>query len=124
MGKKKEIKINMSSGNIYADFGYPNPEEAKAKAALAIQIINVIKKKKLTQKEAAALMGIDQPKVSAIKRGQLASFTIDRLLRFMLALGLDILIDSKLHEEDSTRKSEPHIYVGQQRAWKDNRLTI
>ena len=85
--KEEEIKVFASSGNIYADFGYPNPQEAMAKAELAIQIIAIIKKRKLTQKKAAELMGIDQSKLSAIQRGQLSSFTIDRLFRFFASFG-------------------------------------
>jgi predicted XRE-type DNA-binding protein len=111
--QKEEIKVTVSSGNIYADLGYPNPREAMAKAELAIQIINIIKKRKLTQKKAAELMGIDQPKISAIKRGQLSSFTIDRLLRLLLALGVDIFIETKPH---TVKTSSPNIYVGRQSA--------
>lgn len=95
--EQKEIVVIASSGNVYADTGHSNPEEAMAKAELAILISDTIKRKKLTQRKAAELMGIDQPKVSAIIRGQLSGFTIDRLFRFLMALGMDIIIEAKPH---------------------------
>src|SRR5271169_3244121 len=102
MVKKWEIKWHIldckeGSGNVYADAGYPNPEEAMAKAELAIMITEAIKSKKLTQKKTAELIGVDQPKISAIIRGQLSGFTIDRLFRFLMALGIDIIIQAKPH---------------------------
>lgn len=105
--KEKKIEVVASSGNVYSDLGYANPQEAMAKANLAILITETIKKKKLTQKKAANLMSIDQPKVSAIMRGQLSGFTIDRLLRFLLALGMDIIIEAKPHR----RRSESEILI-------------
>jgi predicted XRE-type DNA-binding protein len=101
--KNEEVQVVVGSGNVYADLGFPNPQEALAKAQLAIMISEQIKKKRLTQKKAAGLMGIDQPKVSDILRGKLSGFSIDRLLRFLVALGLDILIQAKPH----TAKSIP-----------------
>jgi predicted XRE-type DNA-binding protein len=106
--KKKKIKITKSSGNVYADLGFKNPEEMLAKANLAILISEAIEKRKLTQKKAAEIMGIDQPKVSAILRGRLSGFTIERLMRFLLALGMDIIIEAKPHLE---RKIPPYIQV-------------
>ena len=64
------IKYEISSENIFADLGIKNPEEALAKSELAIQIHQAMKKKKLTQKKAAALLGIDQPKISALLSGK------------------------------------------------------
>lgn len=115
-----EIEVIASSGNVYADTGYPNPEEALAKAELAILISGAIKRKKLTQKKAAELMGVDQPKVSAIIRGQLSGFTIDRLFRFIIALGMDIIIEAKPHD----RKMDlAHIQVLPQQPFKQARAT-
>lgn len=80
------------SGNIYADLGVPNPEEALAKADLAHRILDIIEDRKLTQVRAAKVLGIDQPKVSALKRGRLTDFSIERLLRFLLLLDQDVQI--------------------------------
>ena len=60
----KKPKSSESSGNVFADLGIENPEEALAKSELARQIAMLIKKKKLTQKRAAEILGIDQPKIS------------------------------------------------------------
>lgn len=107
----EEVEVIASSGNVYADTGHSNPEEAMAKAELAILIVGVIKKKKLTQKKAAEMIGIDQPKISAITRGHLSGFTIDRLFRFLMALGMDIIIEARPHV---SRKTPSYIHVVRQ----------
>jgi len=89
---KKKPKYEESSGNIFADLGLPNPEELLAKAEAAIEIAHIIKKKKLTQTRAAEILGIDQPKVSAILRGKLRSFSLERLFRFLNALGTTVIV--------------------------------
>jgi predicted XRE-type DNA-binding protein len=81
-----------SSGNVFADLGVANPEEANTKADLAIQINRIIDRRGLTQIEAARLLGINQPKVSALMRGKLTGFSIERLLRFLARLGNDVHI--------------------------------
>ncbi len=74
MKKKSEIiETVVGSGNVFRDLGDPNPEESQAKADLAIQIRKIIEQRGLTQKEAAEIMEIDQPKVSDIIRGYLFS---------------------------------------------------
>ena len=113
--KQTELEIVAGSDNLYADTGHLNPEEALAKAELAIIISDAIKRKKLTQKQAAELIGIDQPKISAIARGQLSGFTIDRLFRFLMALGMDIIIEAKPHV---SRITPAHIQVFQQQTLK------
>lgn len=96
----EEIKVQISSGNVFADLGLPNPEERLVKAELASLIGSAIKQKKLTQIEAAELLGIDQPKVSALTRGRLSGFFTARLLRFLNALGNDVEIVVKPKPED------------------------
>ncbi|NNJ94249.1 MAG: XRE family transcriptional regulator [Halobacteria archaeon] len=85
-------RIRKSSGNVFADLGVKAPEEALVKARLAHVIADAINGRGLTQVEAAALLGIDQPKISRLVRGQLAGFTLDRLFRFVTLLGSDIEI--------------------------------
>ena len=89
---RKKIPIHGGSGNVFADVGLENPEEYLAKAELARQIINVVAARKLTQGEAANLLGVNQPKVSALKNGQLDGFSTERLIRFLNALGRDVKI--------------------------------
>jgi len=101
-------KIIKSSGNVFADLGIKNPGEALAKAELILQINKIFKQKRLTQKKAAEILGIDQPKVSALLNGKLSGFSTDRLLRFLNALGrdVDIVIRFRPHS-----KSPGHIRV-------------
>lgn len=92
----KEIPVTRGSGNVFADLGLPNPEERLAKAQLAYAISRAIKERGLTQRAAAALMGIDQPKVSHVLRGRLADFSTERLMGFLTGLGRDIEIVVKM----------------------------
>jgi len=92
MSKRDYIE---SSGNVFADLGTPQAEEALAKAELAQKIIDIIRARRLTQVQAAELLNVDQPKISALTRGRLAGYSIDRLLRFLMLLGNDIEIKVK-----------------------------
>ena len=87
-----EISVTRGSGNVFADIGLPNPEEHLAKAQLVSIIDDVIQARGLTQEGAAALMGIDQPKVSHLLRGRFRGFSTHRLLEFLTALGRDVEI--------------------------------
>jgi predicted XRE-type DNA-binding protein len=89
MGKnpEPEIPVTPSSGNVFADLGFAEPEEELAKAQLASHIRRIIRRKRLTQAAAAVLMGIDPPAVSALLNGRLANFSTDRLMRLLTALG-------------------------------------
>lgn len=82
----------VGSGNVFADLGHPRPAEALAKAELARKIAELIAKSRLTQAAAAELLNIDQPKVSALVRGRLAGFSLDRLVRYLVLLGSDVEI--------------------------------
>src|SRR5579864_6338881 len=84
-----------SSGNVFADLNLPEAGDLLAKAELAAKIIAEIQRRRLTQSQAAAVLGIDQPKVSALKQGKLSGFSIERLMRFLLLLGRDIEITVK-----------------------------
>ena len=86
------VSIEESSGIVFADLGLAAPEELLAKAELVQRIADIIAERKLTQVRAAKLLGIDQPKVSALLRGKLDGFSTDRLFRFLNALGRDVEI--------------------------------
>jgi predicted XRE-type DNA-binding protein len=77
---------------VFADLALPEPEEELTKAQLASHIRQIIKRRRLTQISAAALMGIDQPKVSALLNGRVANFSSERLMRLLTALGHDVEI--------------------------------
>jgi predicted XRE-type DNA-binding protein len=85
-----EIAVAASSGNVFADVGLPDAEEELTKAQLATQIRQVIRRRRLTQVAAAAIMGVDQPKVSALLNGRLANFSSERMMRLLTALGQDV----------------------------------
>jgi len=89
------VVVHPSSGNVFEDLTLPRAGEALVKAELARQIGEIILKRGLTQFQASALLGIDQPKVSALLRGRLSGFSTDRLFRFVVALGRDIEIAIK-----------------------------
>jgi len=84
---KEPAQVERGSGNVFADLGHPNPDLALAKAELVQCIRNLIAERKLTQAKAARLLGLDQPKVSALVRGRVEGYSIDRLFRFLNALG-------------------------------------
>jgi predicted XRE-type DNA-binding protein len=92
MDKEREadIPVTESSGNVFADMGLPEAEEELTKAQLVSYIRQVIMRQRLTQVAAAAVMGIDQPKVSALLNGRLSNFSSERLMRLLIALGQDV----------------------------------
>lgn len=101
--RKPEITVTASSGNVFADLGFAEPEEELTKAQLASYIRQVIKRRRLTQVMAATLLGVDQPKVSALLNGRLANFSSDRLMRLLTALGQDVEIMVKRKPRNRAR---------------------
>lgn len=95
--KKDTVEFEESSGNVFADIGLSNPEEHLAKAELAFQICQIIRARKLTQVRAAKILGIKQPNVSALMKGQLGGFSAERLFRFLNKLdkSVEIVIKDK-----------------------------
>ena len=87
-----QIAFSIGSGNVFADLGRPDAVEALLKADLARQIGRIIGERQLTQTDAATLLGADQPKVSALLRGKLSGFSLDRLVRYAAALDQDVQI--------------------------------
>jgi predicted XRE-type DNA-binding protein len=87
-----ENSVIEGSGNVFADLGYPNAEEHQTKARLVSQIAKLIAREQLTQAEAAAKLGIDQPKVSAMLNGRFRGFSVYRLMCFVAAFGRDVEI--------------------------------
>lgn len=96
---EKDLEIEVSSGNVFADLGFDNAGEMLVKTRLAQAIAYRIEQQGLTQQEAANVLGIDQPKVSYLVRGKLETFSISRLMRFTTLLGTDIDIVLKDHHD-------------------------
>src|SRR6266700_7153033 len=92
MLKRKALEREPSSGNVFADLGLPDAGEHLIKAGLVVRIDRAIRQRKLTQTAAAQLMGIDQPKISAMLAGRFRGYSVERLMRFLVALGHDVEI--------------------------------
>ncbi|SRR5712692_8321495 len=105
MVKKRKVEIPVIAGasNVFADLGFAEPEEELTKAQLASHIRGVIKRRRLTQATAAKLIGVDQPKISALLNGRLANFSSERLMRMLTALGQDVQIVVKAKPRSRTR---------------------
>ena len=97
-----ENSVTEGSGNVFADIGIKDADAYLAKSVLAIHIRKVIRKRGLTQHEAGLILGISQPKVSAIIKGRLDGFSTERLFRFLNVLGCDVKISvSRPHPQTS-----------------------
>lgn len=86
------IAIEPSSGNVFADLGLPDAVELDTKVRLAVAINQRIGARHLSQVAAARALGVNQPKISALKNYRLDGFSVERLLTFLTALGSDIEI--------------------------------
>jgi len=85
-------EITLSSGNIFEDLALPRPDEALAKADLAIQIRSIAKHSHLTQEQTAKLLHTTQPKVSDLFAGKLAGFSMERLIKYLMLLDRDVTL--------------------------------
>jgi predicted XRE-type DNA-binding protein len=92
MLKRKALEQEPSTGNVFADLGLADADEHLVKAGLVIRIGRIIRQRGLTQVAAAKLMGVDQPKISAMLSGQFRGYSVERLMRFLVALGHDVEI--------------------------------
>jgi predicted XRE-type DNA-binding protein len=86
------VTIETSSTNVYADLGMPDAEEMLIKAQLAAKIGEIIKRRRLTQSKASEIMGIPQPKVSALLRGQFRGISEAKMLDAIASLGREVRI--------------------------------
>lgn len=97
------IKIEESTGNVYADLGRTDANEMQVKAQLATKIGSIIKARHLTQVEAAELLGLSQPKVSDMLRGKFRGISEARMMDCLSRLGRDVQIVVK--QAPRTRKA-------------------
>ena len=104
----KRIKHEKSSGNVFADVGLPNAEEHLVKAKLVFKIDGLMRERGLKQVEVAQLFGVKQPDVSKMLRGDFRQFSVERLMRFLVALGQDVEIVVKPHRGT---KAAPTLHV-------------
>jgi predicted XRE-type DNA-binding protein len=96
---KKGYEIG--SRNVFKDLGIPNAEEHLVKAQLVFKIDTIMKSRGLKQAEAAEVLGVKQPDISKMLRGEFRQFSVERLLRFLVALDQDVEIVVKPHRRRS-----------------------
>lgn len=102
--KAGAIDVTDSSGNVFADLGLPHTEKDMLKVYIAHAITRAVQRRNLTQAEAAQIIGADQAKVSALMRGRLKDFGVERLLHYLLLLGIDVDISvSRKHKQRQGR---------------------
>lgn len=111
MKKIKEVKkVEKSSGNVFADLDLSSPQDRLVKAQLAHQICQAVAARRLTQTKAAQIMGLDQPKVSALMHGKLKGFSVERLFQCLNDLGHEIQI--AIHPvRESGRRGGIHVFA-------------
>jgi predicted XRE-type DNA-binding protein len=103
---KKSANFEKSSGNVFADLGLPLPEQELLKARLTLQIYRLIKERGLTQAQAGEILGIQQPRVSALMRNRAGTFSVERLMDFLTALGQDVEITVR-----PARKEQGSVFI-------------
>ena len=85
-------RITRGTSNVFADLGYPDATERQTKTRLALAVNELLKARKLKQREIALLLGVPQPKVSALTNYRLDQFSVERLMQFLTALNQDVEI--------------------------------
>ena len=90
-----EIEVEFGSGNVFADLGLPDAEKLKVKSGLVVEIARAVRRLGLTQEEASRRMGIPQPRVSALLRGDFSNLSERKLMDCLNRLGYDIEIKVK-----------------------------
>jgi predicted XRE-type DNA-binding protein len=96
------------SRNVFKDIGVPNAEEHLVRAQLVFKIDTIMKKRGMKQVDAARLFGVRQPDISKMLRGEFRQFSVERLLRFLVALNQDVEIIVKPHRG---RNNAPALHV-------------
>jgi predicted XRE-type DNA-binding protein len=106
-GQRKKIEFEESSGNIFADLGLKDADELYARAQIGFGVFEILKNKKLKQREIAEVLGIPQPEVSHLMNGHFSRFTTDKLLDFLKRLDRKVTIKIGPH-----RRGEPYQVIG------------
>jgi predicted XRE-type DNA-binding protein len=106
--KKEHKGYEIGSGNVFADIGVPNADEHFIKAQLVYKIGQIIEARGLTQTAAAKRLGVKQPDISNMMRGQFRQFSVERLMRFLVALNHDVEIVVREHHD---KRSDPSLHV-------------
>lgn len=105
--KSENVKIERGSGNVFADLGLPDADAHLLKAELVARIDRIIRKRGLKQVEAARMLGLSQPDVSRLLRGDFTEYSMERLLRLLTKLGRDV--DIVIRENRSARQGRLRV---------------
>jgi predicted XRE-type DNA-binding protein len=89
---ERSKRVTRGTRNVFADLGFPDAPERQAKLRLAYALNQVLEARKLSQSDAAEVLGVMQPKVSALRHYKLAGFSVERLMNLLTALDQDIEI--------------------------------
>ena len=107
----RRAKVEKSSNNVFADLGLPDAETHFLKAQIVAEIYRLATEEKLTQTAAGARMGISQPEVSRLFKGNFREYSIDRLMGFLTAFDRDVEIVARPHKRKAARKSGRIIFT-------------
>jgi predicted XRE-type DNA-binding protein len=112
-----------STGNVFADFGFADAAQILVEAEFAQKTNIILQKRRLPQVQAAAILDVDQPKVSALLCGRLSRFSVEKLLQILLLLGKDVAITIKPRQRTRTRANVRGLRRGASDS-KRGRLTV
>ena len=104
--KRKPIKFEEGSGNIFADLGLKDADQLLVRSQIGLHVFKILEDKKLKQREIAGVLGIAQPDVSHLMNGHVSRFTTDKLLDFLKRLDQKVTIEVSRHH-----RGEPYQQV-------------
>ena len=110
MAKPHRAQITPSNGNVFAELRLPDAAELDTRARLGATICHIVNRRRLSQADAAALLGINQPKISALLHFKLEGFSVERLIRFLVALDQDVEI--LIRHKSRSRPAHIAVRVG------------
>jgi len=90
MPNARNSRVVRGSGNVFADLGFPDAEDHLVKAELVSELKHIVDREGWTQAHAAKVMGMAQPDMSRLLRGQFSNYSIDRIMRFLRAAGCEV----------------------------------
>ena len=109
---ERRERVTRGTGNVFADLGFPDAVERQAKLHLAYALNKVLDGRKLSQADAAKVLGVTQPKVSALRHYKLAGYSVERLMNLLTALDRDVEI--VIRRKPRSRKSARITVVAEQ----------
>lgn len=112
------IEYYVGSGNVFADLGLPNPEELQLKATLSIEIEQAIKKKRLTKKQAAVLLGLSKEELAHLLGHGFSDLSLSQLIGYLHCLGRDVELSATVHERAPEVENRPQEKAPEAMAWQ------